>query len=144
MEKYGSLQIVGASMMALVFFFFIILPVLYWTLSTLFSPKMKIIKGKIIRIRKKEISIWVPDQPGVSADLNSYNLGSSTSGRFIDISDYSIFWEEEKNHQKYFIPIPKEVFDDLQEKNISSLKHISLFFKKYFLWGETFNHLEIA
>ena len=108
-------------------------------LSSLFRTRMKRIKGKIIRLKSKKFPMIANSSlnENVSLIQNMYNQEFSS-----EIIGYFVFFEEEKSHQKCFIEISKDSFEELKRKDISSLKHISLLFEKWF-WGKNFHHYEI-
>lgn len=113
---------------------------IYYFFYNIFIPKIKILKGKIIRLKSRKFFVAVNQTMD-----NNINLIQNMSNfeQPITIIGYFAFFEEEINHQKYFIEISKKSFEELQRKEISSLKNISLSFKKWF-WGNTFDHFEIA
>ena len=107
---------------------------------SLIYTKMKRIKGKIIRLKLQKFPVIIDYSLSENLNLiqNMYNLEKSafTVG-------YFVFFENEKNHKKSFVEISKESFEELSEKDISSLSCISLLFEKWF-WSTNYHHYELA
>ncbi len=109
--------------------------------QSLVRTRMKKIKGKIIRLKAKKFPI-----------IMDYNLDNNTTliqnliyakENPAEVIGYFVFFEESKKHQKSFIEISRESYEELKKRDISSLKHTSLLFEMWF-WGKNYHHYEIA
>lgn len=106
-----------------------------WLFHFIFSPKIKMVKGKIIAL------LSVPD-PFV------FSKPDNITGLF-NYQEPIIIWEhfvslEDENGKEHFIEITIDAFQELKKEEEASLhqKVVSFYLNKYFLFGSFFQHFK--
>jgi len=110
--------------------------------SRIFSPKIEVIRAKIIRLKVEKF--YIPVSSPLSENNNFVQIVASSDYQAFATIGYFAFLLDRSNGRKHYVEISSDAFRELEQKKSLFFKNdVFLHFKKYF-WGHNFDHYEIA